>query len=148
MMRPVPEKQVEMPEAPTNRRLQPPRWPPPRGYANGIIAKGRVIVTGGVVGWNEHGVFADGFVAQVHQVLRNIHAILAEAEAGPEHLVRLTWYVTNMAAYRTSLSEIGAAYRDVFGKNFPTMALVQVVSLVEPAAMVEIEATAVIPEGS
>ncbi len=135
-----------MPEVPINRRLQPPGWPQPRGYANGIMAKGHVIVTGGVVGWNEQGVFADGFVPQVHQVLRNIHAILAEAGAGPEHLVRLTWYVTDMLAYRSSLPEIGAAYREVFGKNFPTMALVQVVSLVEPAAMVEIEATAVIPE--
>jgi enamine deaminase RidA (YjgF/YER057c/UK114 family) len=146
MMRPVPEEQDEMSEVPINRRLQPPGWPPPRGYANGIMAKGHVIVTGGVVGWDEQGVFADGFVAQVKQVLRNIHAILAEAEAGPEHLVRLTWYVTDMAAYRSSLPAIGAAYREVFGKNFPAMALVQVVSLVEPAAMVEIEATAVIPE--
>jgi enamine deaminase RidA (YjgF/YER057c/UK114 family) len=146
MMPPPPEKQVEMPDVTINRRLQPPGWPQPRGYANGIMAKGHVIVTGGVVGWDEHGVFADGFVPQVKQVLRNIHAILAEAGAGPEHLVRLTWYVTDMAAYRTSLREIGAAYREVFGKNFPAMALVQVVSLVEPAAMVEIEATAVIPE--
>ena len=129
-----------------NRHLQPPDWPQPRGYANGIMAKGHVIVTGGVVGWDEKGVFADGFVPQVHRVLSNILAILAEAGAGPEHLVRLTWYVTDMAAYRGSLREIGAAYREVFGRNFPTMALVQVVSLVEPAAMVEIEATAVIPE--
>ncbi len=132
----------------TNRRLQPPGWPQPRGYANGILANGQVIVTGGVVGWDEQGVFPDGFVPQIRQVLHNINAILAEAKAGPEHLVRLTWYVTDMAAYRSSLREIGAAYREVFGKNFPTMALVQVVSLVEPAAMVEIEATAVIPEDS
>jgi enamine deaminase RidA (YjgF/YER057c/UK114 family) len=143
----MPEKQVEMPHSAVNRRLQPPGWPQPRGYANGIMAKGHVVVTGGVVGWDQHGVFADDFVAQVKQVLRNIHAILAEAEAGPEHLVRLTWYVTDMVAYRSSLPAIGAAYREVFGKNFPAMALVQVVSLVEPAAMVEIEATAVIPEG-
>jgi enamine deaminase RidA (YjgF/YER057c/UK114 family) len=135
-----------MPHSAKNRRLQPPGWPIPRGYANGIVASGQVIVTGGVVGWDEHGVFADGFVGQVHQVLCNIHAILAEAKAGPEHLVRLTWYVTDMAAYRSSLPEIGAAYREIFGRNFPAMALVQVVSLVEPAAMVEIEATAVIAE--
>jgi enamine deaminase RidA (YjgF/YER057c/UK114 family) len=128
------------------RDLQPPGWPQPRGYANGVLAKGNVVVTGGVVGWDEEGVFAEGFVQQVRQVLLNIKAILAEADAGPEHLVRLTWYVTDMAAYRGSLREIGAAYRDVFGKNFPAMALVQVVSLVEPAAMVEIEATAVVPE--
>jgi enamine deaminase RidA (YjgF/YER057c/UK114 family) len=126
------------------RRLQPPSWPQPRGYANGIQAQGDIVVTGGVVGWDERGIFPDGFVPQVRQTLLNIRAILAEAKAGPEHLVRLTWYVTDMAAYRNSLSDIGAAYREVFGRNFPAMALVQVMSLVEPAAMVEIEATAVI----
>jgi enamine deaminase RidA (YjgF/YER057c/UK114 family) len=126
------------------RRLQPPGWPQPRGYANGIQAQGAIIVTGGVVGWDESGIFADGLVAQIRQTLLNIRAILAEAKASPEHLVRLTWYVTDMAAYRRSLSDIGAAYREVFGRNFPAMALVQVMSLVEPAAMVEIEATAVI----
>jgi enamine deaminase RidA (YjgF/YER057c/UK114 family) len=132
----------------TNGRklLQPEGWPEPRGYANGILARGELVVTGGVVGWDEAGRFADGFVAQVRQTLINIRTILAEANAGPEHLVRLTWYVTDMAAYRTSLRAIGGAYREVLGKNFPAMALVQVVSLVEPAAMVEIEATAVIPE--
>mgnify|MGYP002654587655 FL=1 len=128
------------------RELQPPGWPQPRGYAHGIMASGSLVVTGGVVGWDEAGVFAEGFVPQVRQVLLNIRAILAEAGAGAEHLVRLTWYVTDMAAYRGSLREIGAAYREVFGRNFPAMALVQVVSLVEPAAMVEIEATAVVPE--
>ncbi len=127
------------------RELQPPGWPQPRGYANGIMASGSLVVTGGVVGWDEAGVFAEGFVPQVRQVLLNIRAILAEAGAQAEHLVRLTWYVTDMAAYRASLREIGAAYREVFGRNFPAMALVQVVSLVEPAAMVEIEATAVVP---
>lgn len=125
--------------------LLPPGWPQPRGYANGIVADGRVVVTGGVIGWDEREVLATGFVLQVRQCLLNIRAILAEAGAGPEHLVRLTWYVTDMAAYRSSLREIGAAYREVFGKNFPAMALVQVVALVEPAAMVEIEATAVVP---
>jgi enamine deaminase RidA (YjgF/YER057c/UK114 family) len=127
------------------RELQPPGWPQPRGYANGIKASGTLVVTGGVVGWDEAGVFAEGFVPQVRQVLLNIRAILAEAGAEAEHLVRLTWYVTDMAAYRGSLREIGAAYREVFGRNFPAMALMQVVSLVEPAAMVEIEATAVVP---
>jgi enamine deaminase RidA (YjgF/YER057c/UK114 family) len=126
--------------------LQPKGWPEPRGYANGIMARGRIIVTGGVVGWDEKGIFAADFVAQVRQVLLNIRAILAEAGAGPEHLVRLTWYVTDMAVYRASLREIGAAYREVFGKTFPAMALVQVIALVEPAALVEIEATAVIPD--
>jgi enamine deaminase RidA (YjgF/YER057c/UK114 family) len=128
------------------RHLQPPGWPQPRGYANGISAKGHVVVTGGVVGWDEQGVFPAGFVGQVRQALLNIRAILTEGDAGPEHLVRLTWYVTDMDAYRSSLRDIGAAYREVFGRNFPAMALVQVVSLVEPAAMVEIEATAVVPE--
>jgi enamine deaminase RidA (YjgF/YER057c/UK114 family) len=140
-------KTLEKPSAGNvHRRLQPEDWPPPRGYANGIVAKGHIVVTGGVVGWDANGVFATGLVAQVRQVLTNIHAILAEAGAGPEHLVRLTWYVTDMEAYRASLKAIGGVYRDIFGKNFPAMALVQVVSLVEPAAMVEIEATAVLPE--
>jgi enamine deaminase RidA (YjgF/YER057c/UK114 family) len=124
--------------------LQPPGWPQPRGYANGLMAEGRVVVTGGVVGWDECEVFAEGFLPQVRQCLLNIRAILAEAGAGPEHLVRLTWYVTDMAAYRGSLRELGPIYREVFGKNFPAMALVQVVSLVEPSALVEIEATAVV----
>jgi enamine deaminase RidA (YjgF/YER057c/UK114 family) len=128
----------------SRRVLQPPGWPQPKGYANGVAARGEVIVTGGVIGWDEREVLAEGFLAQVRQALRNIRAILAEAGAGPEHLVRLTWYVTDMEAYRSSPREIGAAYREVFGKNFPAMALVQVVSLVEPAAMVEIEATAVV----
>jgi enamine deaminase RidA (YjgF/YER057c/UK114 family) len=124
--------------------LQPPGWPQPKGYANGIMAEGRIVVTGGVVGWDERGVFPQGLLPQVRQTLVNIRAILAEAGAGPEHLVRLTWYVTDMAAYRGSLKELGPIYREVFGRSFPAMALVQVVSLVEPAALVEIEATAVL----
>jgi enamine deaminase RidA (YjgF/YER057c/UK114 family) len=126
--------------------LQPPGWPQPRGYANGILARGQVLVTGGVVGWDEQGVFAQGFLPQVRQTLLNIRAILEAGGAGPEHLVRLTWYVTDIDAYRSSLKELGPIYREVFGKNFPAMALVQVIALVEPAAMVEIEATAVIPD--
>jgi enamine deaminase RidA (YjgF/YER057c/UK114 family) len=124
--------------------LQPQGWPQPRGYANGLMAEGRIVVTGGVVGWDAQEQFPAGFLPQVRQCLLNIRAILAEAGAGPEHLVRLTWYVTDMAAYRASLKDLGPIYREVFGKNFPAMALVQVVSLVEPAAMVEIEATAVL----
>ena len=129
----------------TRSVLQPPGWPLPKGYANGILARGQVLVTGGVVGWDERGVFAEGFLPQVRQVLFNIRAILEAGGAGPEHLVRLTWYVTDMAAYRASLKELGPIYREAFGRNFPAMALVQVVSLVEPAALVEIEATAVVP---
>jgi enamine deaminase RidA (YjgF/YER057c/UK114 family) len=126
--------------------LQPRGWPQPRGYANGILARGQVLVTGGVVGWDERGVFPQGFLPQVRQTLLNICAILEAGGAGPEHLVRLTWYVTDIDAYRSSLKELGPIYREVFGKNFPAMALVQVIALVEPAAMVEIEATAVVPE--
>jgi enamine deaminase RidA (YjgF/YER057c/UK114 family) len=126
------------------RILQPEGWPQPRGYANGVLARGQVLVTGGVVGWDEHGVFPDGFLPQVRQTLLNIRAILEAGGAGPEHLVRLTWYVTDIDAYRNALRELGPIYREVFGKNFPAMALVQVVALVEPAAMVEIEATAVV----
>jgi len=127
------------------RVLQPSGWPQPKGYANGIMAEGRLVVTGGVVGWDAAGRFADGFVAQVRQTLENIVTILAEGGAGPEHLVRLTWYVVDMDEYVSNLKMLGKAYRDVVGVHYPSMALVQVVRLVEPAARVEIEATAVIP---
>ncbi|MFC7398563.1 RidA family protein [Chelatococcus sp. GCM10030263] len=125
--------------------LQPDGWPRPKGYANGVFAEGRMVVTGGIVGWNAEGRFADGFVAQARQIFLNIAAILAEAGAGPEHLVRLTWYVTDMDAYLTHGKALGAAYREVLGRHFPAMAAVQVMRLVEPAALVEIEATAVLP---
>jgi enamine deaminase RidA (YjgF/YER057c/UK114 family) len=125
--------------------LQPSGWPQPKGYANGIMAEGRLVVTGGVVGWDVAGRFADGFVAQVRLALENIVAILAEGGAGPEHLVRLTWYVVDMDEYVSNLKALGKAYRDVVGVHYPSMALVQVVRLVEPAARVEIEATAVVP---
>jgi enamine deaminase RidA (YjgF/YER057c/UK114 family) len=131
----------------THRVLQPAGWPRPKGYSNGILAEGRLVVTGGIVGWNAQGVFPDTFLGQARQVFENIAAILAEAGAGPEHLVRLTWYVTDIDEYLAAPRELGAAYRDVFGRNFPAMATVQVVRLVEPAARVEIEATAVLPYG-
>jgi enamine deaminase RidA (YjgF/YER057c/UK114 family) len=127
------------------RVLQPGGWPQPKGYANGIAADGRFVVTGGVVGWDAEGRFAEGFVAQVRQALENIVAILAEGGARPEHLVRLTWYVVDMDEYIANLRALGKAYRDVIGVHYPSMALVQVVRLVEPAARVEIEATAVVP---
>lgn len=127
------------------RVLQPAGWPQPKGYANGILAEGRFVVTGGVVGWDVAGRFADGFVAQVRQALENIVAILAEGGAGPERLVRLTWYVVDMDEYGSNLKALGRAYRDVIGAHYPSMSLVQVVRLVEPAARVEIEATAVVP---
>nr|WP_206734322.1 RidA family protein [Bradyrhizobium zhanjiangense] len=124
--------------------LQPSGWPMPKGYANGMAAEGRIVVTGGVIGWDAQERLADGFVAQVRQTLVNIAAILAEAGARPEHLVRLTWYVVDMDEYLANLKELGKVYRDVFGAHYPAMALVQVVRLVEKAARVEIEATAVI----
>jgi len=125
--------------------LQPSGWPAPKGYANGMAADGRIVVTGGVIGWNSEEHLADGFVAQVRQTLGNIAAILAEGDARPEHLVRLTWYVVDIDEYLGSLRELGQIYREIFGTHYPAMALVQVVRLVEKAARVEIEATAVVP---
>ncbi len=125
--------------------LQPGGWPAPKGYANGMAAEGRLVVTGGVIGWNERGRLPEGFVAQVRQTLGNISAILAEGGARPEHLVRLTWYVVDMDEYLANLKTLGQVYRDIFGAHYPAMALVQVVRLVEKAARVEIEATAVVP---
>jgi len=127
------------------RILQPSGWPMPKGYANGMVADGRIVVTGGVIGWDIDERLADGFVAQVRQTLSNIAAILAEAEAKPEHLVRLTWYVVDIEEYLANLRELGQIYREIFGTHYPAMALVQVVRLVEMAARVEIEATAVVP---
>ncbi len=125
--------------------LQPSGWPMPKGYANGMAADGRIVVTGGVIGWDSAGRLPTGFAAQVRQTLQNIAAILAEGDARPEHLVRLTWYVVDMDEYRASLKELGLIYREVFGAHYPAMALVQVVRLVEQAARVEIEATAIVP---
>lgn len=131
--------------SPRAQVLQPSGWPIPKGYANGMAAEGRFVVTGGVIGWDAEEFLADGFVAQVRQTLSNIANILAEAGARPEHLVRLTWYVVEMEEYLTNLKELGKIYRAIFGAHYPAMALVQVVRLVEKAARVEIEATAVIP---
>src|SRR5215470_10207726 len=125
--------------------LQPSGWPVPKGYANGIAAEGRIVVTGGVIGWDEREQLAKGFIAQVRQALTNIAAILAEGDARPEHLVRLTWYVVDMDEYLSNLKELGKIYREIFGSHYPAMALVQVVRLVEKTARVEIEATAVVP---
>ena len=125
--------------------LQPSGWPMPKGYANGMAAEGLIVVTGGVIGWDAAGNLADGFAAQVRQALSNISAILVEGGARPEHLVRLTWYVVDMEEYLANLKALGRIYRDIFGAHYPAMALVQVVRLVEQAARVEIEATAVVP---
>ena len=112
--------------------LQPSGWPQPKGYANGLMAEGRLVVTGGVVGWDVAGRFADGFVAQVRQTLENILVILAEGGARPDHLVRLTWYVVDMDEYVSNLKMLGKVYREVIGTHYPSMALVQIVRLVEP----------------
>ncbi len=125
--------------------LQPAGWPAPKGYANGMAADGRIVVTGGVIGWDNQGHLSTDFVAQVRQTLSNISAILAEGGARPEHLVRLTWYVVDIEEYLANLKLLGQAYREIFGAHYPAMALVQIVRLVEKAARVEIEATAVVP---
>lgn len=126
--------------------LHPRHWKPARGYANGIAAEGRMIFTGGIVGWNAQQEFeSDDFVDQAAQALRSIAEILAEGGARPEHLVRLTWYVTDKRAYLDGLTGLGRAYRAIIGPHYPAMALVQVVALVEDRARVEIEATAVVP---
>ncbi len=128
-----------------HRVLQPAGWPPPKGYANGVTAEGRIVVTGGLVGWDEGGLFPPTFIEQARLCFRNIAAVLAEAGAGPEHLVRLTWYVTDIGEYLADPKALGAAYREAFGRAFPAMAAVQVVRLVEREAKIEIEATAVVP---
>lgn len=127
--------------------LHPKNWKPAKGYSNGMAAQGRQIYLGGQVGWNADQQFeTENFSAQVRQTLTNIRDLLQEAGAGPEHLVRLTWFVTDIEEYLSDLREVGNAYRDVLGKNFPAMSLVQVVRLVEEKAKVEIEATAVLPD--
>jgi enamine deaminase RidA (YjgF/YER057c/UK114 family) len=127
--------------------LQPSGWPRPKGYANGIAAKGRIIVTAGVVGWDEHEQFAaDTLAGQFAQALKNILTILACDGAGARNIARLTCYVTSIEEYRAAAGEIGAIWREVMGGHYPAMALVEVVRLVEPQAKIEIEATAVVPE--
>jgi enamine deaminase RidA (YjgF/YER057c/UK114 family) len=125
--------------------LQPPGWARPSGYANGIAATGRQVFVAGQIGWDaEQRIVSDDFAAQVRQALANIVSVLACAGAAPEHIVRLTWYVTSRDEYNASLAAIGASYRELIGRNFPAMSVVVVTGLVEPRAKVEIEATAVI----
>ena len=127
--------------------LHPKHWKPARGYANGVAASGRMVFTGGIIGWNADCEFeTDDFVGQVAQALRSIVEVLAEAGAKPEHLVRLTWYVTDKKEYLANLKSLGGVYKEIIGRHYPAMALVQVVALVEDRAKVEIEATAVIPQ--
>ena len=130
-----------------SRVLQPPGWPRPKGYANGVAAEGRLVFVAGQIGWTPDGVFeSDELVGQVRQALRNTLAVLAEGGAGPQHVVRMTWYVTDKQEYLASLAPLGAAYRDVIGAHYPAMTLVEVRGLAEDRAKVEIEATAVIPD--
>lgn len=134
--------------APQLEILHPANWKKASGYANGIAARGRTIFVGGQIGWNGDQVFEETTLAgQTRQALENIVAVLAEAGAGPQHVARMTWYITDKQAYLSSLKEIGAAYRAVMGRHFPAMAMVQVAALIEDEALVEIEATAVLPEG-
>lgn len=131
----------------THDFLHPRGWKPAIGYSNGVSARGRMIFTGGMIGWNAECRFeTDDFTAQVAQVLRNIVAVLAEGGARPEHIVRLTWYVTDKAEYLGALRDLGRVYKEIIGRHYPAMALVQVVALVEDRAKVEIEATAVVPD--
>ena len=129
------------------QRIHPEGWAPAKGYANGVAARGTQIYVGGQIGWNAQQQFeSDDFIAQVHQALRNIAAVLRTAGAGPEHMVRMTWYVTDRVEYNSRLKELGGVYRDVMGKNFPAMTCVQVAALMEERAKVEIEVTAVLPD--
>jgi enamine deaminase RidA (YjgF/YER057c/UK114 family) len=127
--------------------LQPPDWSAPKGYSNGIMARGQVIYVGGQIGWNAKQEFeSDDFIVQTHQALRNIVAVLSQAQARPEHIVRLTWYVTDRDEYVARLKELGPVYREVLGRHYPAMTCVEVSRLVEKRAKIEIEATAVLPD--
>ena len=129
------------------RFLQPPDWDPPKGYSNGVAARGTLVFVAGQIGWDARQRLVSGdLAAQAAQALRNIAAVLAEAGARPEHVVRMTWYVTDKRAYLGATREIGSAYRAVFGTHYPAMTLVEVAALLEDGALVEIEATAVLPD--
>ena len=131
----------------TIETLHPKEWPRPKGYSNGMAARGRMIFVAGQIGWDANGQFVSDVLSdQVTQALRNILRVLEEAKAGPSHVVRLTWFVLSREAYLREVREIGAGYREVMGKNFPTMSVIEVRGLVEQRALVEIEATAVIPD--
>ncbi len=127
-------------------RLQPPSWARPKGYSNGIVASGRLVVMGGQVGWNEREEFeTDDFAGQAKQAFKNIVAILAEAGGRPEHIVRMTWFIGDKREYLGCLKELGTAYREVIGRHFPVMSVIEVKGFIEDGAKLEIEATAVVP---
>lgn len=127
-----------------NRVLLPEGWPRPKGYSNGIEATGRMVFVAGQIGWTPDGVFPDGFAAQFRQTIENTLAVLKEAGAGPEHIVRMTWFVVDKREYLASLRDIGAAWRELIGPHYPAMAVVEVKGLIEDAARLEIETTAVV----
>ena len=127
-----------------NRVLLPEGWPRPKGYSNGVAAEGRMVFVAGQIGWAPEGVFPEGFAAQFRQTLENTLAVLAEGGAGPEHIVRMTWFVVDREEYLASLREIGAAWRELIGPHYPAMAVVEVKGLIEAEARLEIETTAVI----
>lgn len=128
------------------RTLLPEGWPRPKGYANGIEAEGRIVFVAGQIGWTPEGKFESPLLpAQFAQTLDNTLAVLREANAGAEHVARMTWYITDKSAYLASLAEIGAIWREKMGKNYPAMAVVEVKALIEDAALIEIETTAVVP---
>jgi enamine deaminase RidA (YjgF/YER057c/UK114 family) len=127
--------------------LQPPSWARPRGFSNGVAAKGQMIFVSGMVGWDADGKFvSNGFVGQARQALKNIVEVLAEAKAKPEHITRMTWYVIDKKEYLAASKELGAAYREIIGGYYPAMTAVEVAGLIEDQAKVEIEVTAVIPD--
>ncbi|MBV8618804.1 MAG: RidA family protein [Curvibacter sp.] len=129
------------------QHLQPPGWAPAKGYANGVAARGTLIFVGGQIGWNAQQQFeTDDFIAQTRQALLNVREVLQAGGAGPEHMARMTWYIVDRAEYNARLKELGVAYREVMGRNFPAMSCVQVAALVEARAKVEIEVTAVLPD--
>lgn len=146
LRKPAPGPEQPRPEQPRPETLNPDGWPRPRGYANGMMGRGTVLVTGGLVGWDAEERFADDFLGQARQIFENIVAVLSAGGAGPEHLIRMTWYVVDLDEYRRNLRALGTVYREVLGRNFPAMAVVGVTGLVEPLARLEIEATALIPD--
>ncbi len=132
-----------------HKLLQPPGWTPPKGYANGIAARGTLVFVGGQIGWNAQQQFeTDDFIAQADQTLRNVVAVLREAGATPQHMARMTWYIVDRVEYHARLAELGAVYREVMGRNFPAMTCVEVAALMETRAKIEIEVTAVIPDAA
>jgi enamine deaminase RidA (YjgF/YER057c/UK114 family) len=132
-----------------SQAINPPGWPRPSGYSNGVLAEGRHLAISGQIGWNERNeLVSENFAEQARQALSNVMAVVRAARGDAEHLIRLTWYVTDKSEYRASLKELGAAYREIVGEHYPAMALVQVAGLLEEGAKVEIEATAVLPKAS